>query len=85
MPEDSTHTPAPTWLDLERILPLKEASKVSGLCQDSLPNFDPIAIGDEVAALEREAQSKLRATGKLALRVGEENRFDPLESETAPS
>jgi hypothetical protein len=23
------------------------------------PNFDPIAIGDEVAALEREAQSKL--------------------------
>jgi hypothetical protein len=69
MPEDSTHTPAPTWLDLERILPLKEASKVSGLCQDSLPNFDPIAIGDEVAALEREAQSKLAdAKGEFASR-----------------
>ena len=36
MPQDSAHTPAPTWLDLERILPLKEASDVSGLSQDSL-------------------------------------------------
>jgi hypothetical protein len=36
MPQDSAHTPAPTWLDLERILPLKEASNVSGLSQDSL-------------------------------------------------
>jgi hypothetical protein len=32
-----------------------------------LPNFDPIAIGDEVAALEREAQSKLvDAKGEFA-------------------
>jgi hypothetical protein len=36
MPDDSTHTPNPTWIELERILPLKEASIVSGLSQDSL-------------------------------------------------
>jgi hypothetical protein len=35
MPEDSTYTPSPIWLDLERILPL-EGSNVSGLSQDSL-------------------------------------------------
>jgi hypothetical protein len=34
-----------------------------------LPNFDPVAIGDEVAALEREAQSKLtNAKGEFASR-----------------
>jgi hypothetical protein len=34
-----------------------------------LPNFDPVAIGDEVAALEREAQSKLAdAKGEFASR-----------------
>jgi hypothetical protein len=34
MPDDSTHTP--TWLDLERILPLKGASNGAGLSQHSL-------------------------------------------------
>jgi hypothetical protein len=44
MPEDSTHAPTPTWLDLERILPLKEAANVSSLSEDSLKRNHPDKI-----------------------------------------
>jgi hypothetical protein len=66
MPQDSAHTPAPTWLDLERILPLKEASNVSGLSQDSLKRHH----GDKIIRL---GPRRLGMRVRHALMLGEGN------------
>jgi hypothetical protein len=66
MPADSTHVPTPTWLDLERILPMKEASKVSGLSQDSLKRHH----ADKIIRL---GPRRLGMRARHALMLGEGN------------
>jgi hypothetical protein len=66
MPADSPHVPTPTWLDLERILPMKEASKVSGLSQDSLKRHH----ADKIIRL---GPRRLGMRARHALMLGEGN------------
>jgi hypothetical protein len=66
MPQDSAHTSAPTWLDLERILPLKEAANVSSLSEDSLKR-------NHSEKILRLGPRRLGMRAKDALMLGEGN------------